>query len=79
MNSKIPRFKQVRTKLNLSQQEFSDYLTDKCHIKTAKATIVRYEAGIVYPSNRSLEKYANAHRELVTLLVVFCFCFFLMG
>lgn len=60
MNSKIPRFKQVRTKLNLSQQEFADYLTDKCHIKTAKATIGRYEAGIVYPSNRSLKKYANA-------------------
>lgn len=60
MNSKTPRFKQIRTKLKLSQQEFADYLTNKCHIKTAKSTIGRYEAGIVYPSKRSLEKYALA-------------------
>lgn len=56
----IPRFKLIRKKLGMSQQQFADYLTNDCNAKTSKATIGRYEAGIVYPSKHNLEKYATA-------------------
>lgn len=59
MNQPIPRFKQIREKMHMSQRDFAKYLTSTYHIKTDKTSIGRYENGIVYPSQRSIEKYSK--------------------
>lgn len=49
----IPRFKQIRESLNMTQAEFSNYLESK-NLKISRSAIGRYEAGLVYPSEKTL-------------------------
>lgn len=53
------RLKLCRTRMNLTQEEFSEYLNAK-KIPISRTTIAKYETGARNPSERTIRKLANA-------------------
>jgi len=54
------RLKDIRKKLNKTQEEFSKYLTYKKGVRISRSTLAKYESGTIYPSKRTLKKLAAA-------------------
>lgn len=53
------RLKLCRTRMNLTQEEFSEYLNSK-KIPISRTTIAKYETGARNPSDKTIRKLANA-------------------
>lgn len=56
----IPRIKQIRKKLGMTQAKLSDYLTKSKKLYISRETIAKYESGIIYPSSEMIDKLASA-------------------
>lgn len=55
----VNRLKLCRTRMNLTQEEFSEYLNSK-KIPISRTTIAKYETGARTPSDKTIRKLANA-------------------
>lgn len=56
----LPRIKEIRQKLGMTQAEFSDYLAKEKNINISRARIAKYELGINTPSDDTLNKLSEA-------------------
>lgn len=56
----LPRIKDIRENMGMTQDQFSDYLTNEKHVKISRGTIAKYESGVNYPSKKTLQKLSNA-------------------
>ena len=56
----LPRIKEIRKKLNMTQEEFSDYLTKEKNINISRGTIAKYESGVNFPAPNTIKKLSQA-------------------
>lgn len=56
----LPRFKEIRKKLNMTQAQLSDYLINQKGVKLTRGTLAKYESGVIFPSDKTLTKLAKA-------------------
>lgn len=59
MSDLIPRIKEIRKKLHLTQAELSEFLK-KNNLNISRGTIAKYESGVIYPSKATLNNLAKA-------------------
>lgn len=56
----LPRIKEIRNKLNMTQAELSDYLDKEKGLKISRGTLAKYESGVNFPSEKTLDNLAKA-------------------
>lgn len=56
----LSRLKEIRTKLNMTQSELSDYLVKEKQVKISRGTIAKYESGVNFPAPNTIKKLSRA-------------------
>ena len=56
----LPRLKEIREKMNKTQAQLSDYLSNEKGLNISRGTIAKYESGVNYPSPQTMNKLAHA-------------------
>lgn len=56
----LPRFKEIRKKLGLTQGEFANYLNEDKGLKISRSSIAQYESGANLPPESTLKKLSKA-------------------
>ena len=56
----LPRIKEIREKMDKTQAQLSDYLSNEKGLNISRGTIAKYESGVNYPSPQTMSKLAHA-------------------